>query len=284
MKNKPNILFIMTDQQRWDTVGEVKPKKLKTPNLDRMVSEGCNFVNAFCQGPICIPSRASFLTGKYVHQHRLFHNNGILPDYETTWGDVLKDNGYRTFAVGRTHKIHKGFTHIPVPVNDSYFEEPESLNKFKRWIYGHEKQRVYPDKEEFVEFRRTKIACDLLKDLKDTGRPFALFLGYCAPHNPYIIPKPYDKMYNDADFPLPRVFKEDFERLDYDQREFYEKMQSLNPRKTARFYYSMASMIDECVGRVFERLKGLDILENTIVIFTSDHGEMLCKICQGVHL
>jgi len=280
MRNKPNILFIMTDQQRWNTVGNAKPEKLKTPSLDQLVADGCNFVNAFCQGPICIPSRASFLTGKYVHQHRLFHNNGRLPDYETTWGDVLKENGYDTVSIGRTHTIHKGFSHISVPLEDSYldFIEKHYASGCRKFLYNHDDPVVYPgDKEDFIEFRRTRAACDALRSLKERGNPFAMFLGYCAPHNPYVIPAPYAEMYANVEFPTPKLFDEDLVRPDFsdDNRKIFEMTRSMDMTRMTRWYYGMVSMIDDCLGRLFETLDSLELADDTIVIFTSDHGEML---------
>lgn len=214
--DQPNFLFIMTDQQRWDSLGSVKPENLKTPNIDALVEQGINFDNAYCQGPICIPSRASFLTGKYVHQHRLYHNNGTLPEFETTWGDVLKENGYETLSIGRTHTIQKGFEHIPVPIGDSYFSFPEIFHNKGEYVYGHDQCAVYPhEKKDFIEFRRTDIACKAIRDLKDKGRPFALFLGYLAPHNPYILPEPFASMYSASDFRSPRVCESDYLMPEY---------------------------------------------------------------------
>ncbi len=278
-RERPNFLFIMTDQQRWDSIGAVKPEKLRTPTLDAVVSQGTLFGDAYCQGPICIPSRASFLTGKYVHQHRLYHNNGFLPDHENTWGDVLRDNGYQTVAVGRTHTIHKGFNHVHVPIGDSYLDFSRTLYSEKKYIYNHDQLEVYPgDKENFIEFRRAGTACKCLTDLKGTGSPFAMFLGFCAPHNPYLLPAPFHEMYQPGDFPSPVVFEEDFRMPDFREKhkKFYERMmENDSAAKAACYYYAMISMIDECLARVMSALEKLDLLDNTIIIFTSDHGEML---------
>ena len=280
MSDRPNVLFIMTDQQRRDTVGPDKPAAIRTPTSDRLVADGCVFTHAFCQGPICVPSRASFLTGKYVHQHRLFHNNGYLPDDETTWADLLARAGYYTLAVGRTHTIHKGFEHMPVPVGNSYLDFVERLYQsgWREFLYDHDQPMPYPDdKEQFVEFRRTQVACDALCDLKDRATPFAMFLGYCAPHGPFVVPEPYASMYAETALPEPAVPEVDTSLPDYaeGQQRFLDKMRAGGARRCARYYYGMVSMIDECVGRVLGRLEELGLRESTIVIFTSDHGEML---------
>ncbi len=270
---KPNFLIIMTDQQRWDTVGAVKPANLKTPTLDRLFGEGYSFTNAYCQGPVCIPSRASFLTGKYVHQHRLFHNNCSLPDYETTWAEVLAENGYATVSVGRTHTINKGFEHIPVPNGDSYPDDypADMYNPDRRGIYQGAKER-------YVEYRRAQMACDTVEHMLEGNeeRPFAMFLGFVAPHDPYVLPAALENMYRDEDFPEPRLFSEDTALPGYwNSDNFYNKVKAANLREAIRYYYTMVSMIDECVGMVIDRLETLGVLEDTIVIFTSDHGEML---------
>jgi len=278
--SRPNFLFIMTDQQRWDTVGAARPGELRTPNLDRLAAAGCNFGNAYCQGPICVPSRASFLTGKYVHQHCLYHNNCPLPATETTWGDVLRGAGWQTTSVGRVHTICKGFEHCPTPLGDSYLDFVDRLygSNWTEFPYGHEDPRPYPGaKEDFVEFRRTRLACDLLRDLKAHDAPWALFLGYCAPHNPYILPQESVDLYADVEVRAPRFFEEDFRMPDYTEgaKAYFDLMQSRDPLLTVRYYYGMVSLIDECVGRVLEAVDALGLADNTIVIFTSDHGEML---------
>jgi len=283
MNKKPNILFICTDQQRWDTLGRFKPKNLKTPNFDKLVSRGVHLTNTFCQAPVCIPSRASMLSGQYPSQTGIYHNTGILPTDKTTWASVLSANGYETLCVGRAHGINQGFdSSIHIPLGDSFFNMVSELNGFEqKWSYGHYDYKHLPhvyegNFEEYMDVRCVKTACHAMRDLKDSHKPWAMYLGMLAPHNPYIIPKKYVDFYNASDFPMPKIFEEDFHKPNYgsSQLEYWKQFTDDDIRETRKLYYSMLSMVDELLGRVFEQLDVLGVAENTIIVLTSDHGEM----------
>ena len=280
---KPNILFICTDQQRWDTLGRFKPENLCTPNFDKLLASGVHLTNAFCQSPVCIPSRASMLSGQYPSQTGIYHNTGTLPSDKNTWASVLSDSGYETICVGRSHGIDQGFcSSIRIPFGDSFFDMSANLNgPEQKWSYGYYDYKHLPhvyegDFDDYMDVRCVKTACHALHDLKDTHKPWAMYLGLLAPHNPYIIPKKYSELYRANDFPEPKVFEEDFHKPTYDSKklDFWNKFTPNDVMETRKLYFSMVSMVDELVGMVMEQLNTLGLTENTIVVLTSDHGEM----------
>ena len=150
-----------------------------------------------------------------------------------------------------------------------------------QYIYNHDEPVVYTGDEEYLEFRTTRTACCALRSLHDMSRPFALYVGYVAPHNPYILPASYADRYRDEDFPPHARFDEDRDKPDFpgDGRGDYDKVEAANPARTRRFYYTMVTMIDDCIGQLLAELDRLGLRENTMIILTSDHGEML-----GEHL
>ena len=283
MSKKPNILFICTDQQRWDTIGKYKPANLQTPNLDRLLKSSVHLPNTYCQAPICIPSRACLLTGQYAFQTGIYHNTGTLPADKTTWSRVLSNNGYETLCVGRAHGINQGFDQsIHIPFGDSFFEMSSSINgPDEKWTYSHYDYKHLPhiyegDFEEYMDVRCINTACHALRDLKDAHKPWAMYLGILAPHNPYIVPRKYADFYKADDFPMPKVFDEDFCKPSYTERQdrYWKQFTEDDIRETRKMYYSMVTMVDELLGRVLKQLDKLGMTENTVIIFTSDHGEM----------
>ncbi len=284
MAKQPNVLFICTDQQRWDTVGRFKPANLQTPNLDNLVERSVHFSNTFCQAPVCIPSRANMLSGQYPSQTGIYHNNGVLPADKITWARVLGANGYETISVGRAHGINQGFDRsIHIPFGDSFFEMASALNgPQQKWTYSHYDYKPLPhiyegDFEQYMDVRCVNTACHALRDLKDTHKPWAMYLGMLAPHNPYILPRKYADFYKAEDFEMPKVFEEDFQKPCYcpGKQRYWDKFTDEDIQETRRIYYSMVSMADELLGRVLAQLDNLGMTENTIIVFTSDHGEML---------
>lgn len=284
MPEKPNVLFICTDQQRWDTIGRYKPAALRTPHLDRLCAEGVHLPNTFCQTPVCIPSRCCMLTGQYPTQTGVYHNTGVLPGDKITWPRVLREHGYLTACVGRAHEIHQGFDWtLPVPIGDSYFDHNARLNRTgSDWSFGHYDFHFVPhiyegDFEDFVATRAITTARHMMRDLADSHRPWAMYLGLLAPHNPYILPRKYADLYRDDDFDPPCIFEEDFTKPSYynpEKHDVWKPYSEEHIRHTRRVYYSMITMVDELLGRLLEHLDELGLTDNTIILFTSDHGEM----------
>ncbi|MCI0641018.1 MAG: sulfatase-like hydrolase/transferase [Gemmataceae bacterium] len=261
---KYNIIAIVTDDQaRW-AVGAYGNKEVITPNMDRLAKEGALFRNAFTATPVCSPSRAAYMTGKYGTQVGITDyispaegKRGVgLPNDAITWAQVLSQHGYFTALIGKWHlgdlpQFHptkRGFGHFfgfvgggTAPMNPA-FEEGGSVKKFK----GSETD-ILTDK-----------AIDFLKQSK--AKPFALCLHYRSPHAPYA--------------PVPEVDSTPFKNLDPTIPSF----KGLNPehvKKLTREYYASVHSIDRNLGRLMQALEELGLAENTIIIFTSDHGYMI---------
>ena len=261
-----NLIAIVTDDQgRW-AVGAYGNKDVKTPNMDRIAAEGALFTNAFVATPVCSPSRASFLTGLYGTQVRITDwitmneaSYGVgLPPQTTTWVEVLRDAGYATALIG---KWHLGNSPQHLPTNHGY-----------QHFYGILNGGASPLNPRFqfigeggkVETREVKGAApDLLVDDairwigENKGKPFALSLHFREPHLPYgpVLEKD-SAPFKDLDPQVPEAPGVDREWLKQLHREYYAAIHSA----------------DRNIGRLMETLKELGLDENTIVLFTSDHG------------
>lgn len=233
-KRPPNILLILTDQQRFDTIAAQRKTGMYTPNLDRLAAEGVRFDRAYCAQALCSPSRASIISGLYPHTHKVQENiYGIddtlsMPDYNlgATWPLLLQQAGYRTCWIGKWHLGEKA---------PKCFDEWYGFNSLlSHWMGKYEKSEYRSDKE-------TDIGLDFLE--RNKHRPFVLCQSYYPPHAPYTAPEEFVKLY---------VGKTQF-----------------RPAK----YYAAISNIDMNVGRLLRKLEDLGLIHNTVVIFTSDHGE-----------
>ena len=304
---RPNILLICTDQQRFDAVGAYGNRAISTPNLDRLASDGVLFENCYVQNPVCGPSRASLMTGRYVPSHGL-HANGVdLARDEELFSKRLADAGYDCGLVGKLHlgscrdgriepRLDDGFrvfrwSHEPYPGS--------SENAYHRWLSAR-----YPDLyasamssgdrsawdtmpieahythwigEETIDFLRTSRRAD---------QPFFFVANFFDPHHGFGAPAEHLSRYDVADLPAPVTRDGELENkpaiftdaskesyagaargyLDYSETELME---------VRRAYYAMVSMVDDEVGRILDTLAECGLAEDTMVVFTSDHGEML---------
>lgn len=264
---RPNVLLVMPDQMRGQATGFAGDPNAKTPRLDRLASEGLFLSNMIANAPVCCPARATILTGKYPARHGLIANDLRLRESEATLAEILAAEGYRTGFVGKWHldggPRQPGF--VPPGPRRQGFEfwaahecsHEHFANHFFRNGPQAEKMRDYESRE------WTNLALEFL-DAED-DRPFFLFLTMGPPHDPYRAPEPYASMHDPAKLET---------RPNWDGK--------VVPREHLAQYYAMISDLDEQVGRVLDRLEEKGLAENTIVWFTSDHGDMLGS--QGMRL
>ena len=255
-----NLLFVFADQLRAGDLGcEGNPDAL-TPHLDALAAEGVRFTNAVSTCPVCTPYRASLLTGKYPLSNGMVVNDVRLPVTETSIAHVLREAGYATGYFGKWHldgPYRGGF--IPPGPRRQGFEEwavAECCHDYmKSWYYRDDPEPIWIEGYDADHF--TDLTLDFIGDC---SRPFAAFLSWGPPHNPYEqMPEEY-RLHDPAALTLrPNVPAED---------EALARTQYCG-------YYDHVSALDRCLGRLREGLAQAGLAENTLVVFTSDHGDML---------
>lgn len=334
--SRPNILLIMPDQLRGDSLGCTSNGLVSTPNIDRIASEGALFRNAYSQSPLCQPARASFLTGRYPHQHGCVVNERTFPSPEHP--NILRsisDSGYRTACVGKVHVgvVPKGTSRLPflqgygfdemdeafgkmayLRANNRYtdlLQEAGVLEAFRRDLLERlakaatdnagdffaslnvdgidAKDPWYaapaPVPEElFIDNYVGDLAVDWLRRY-DSDDPFFLWVGFCGPHDPHDAPQRYADPYLEAGDALPvgsltppeNTPSERYNGLlDYFRK--YSgtgRMTEDDVRRLRAFYYGGITLIDDRIGDILAVLEERGMLDNTLIVFTSDHGDVL---------
>jgi arylsulfatase A-like enzyme len=260
---KPNILVFLTDQQRWDSVGYHNPALNTTPILDKMASEGVKLQYAFTCQPVCVPARASIQTGKYATEVGCHTNSKFLSPGEKTIAHYLKGGGYEAGYIGKWHLAGTRTQPVPIERRGGYtdFWLGADLLEFTSQPYGG---TIYDMENNPIRFTKGRIealtdyALGYLRSL-DGKEPFFLFLSYLEPHHQndkkrFIAPEVYARMFKDA--PVPG----DLKALTGDWQENLSD------------YYGNCRCLDDNLGRILNELHSLSIAEDTVVIFTSDHG------------
>lgn len=295
MSDRPNILLIVTDQQRKDTIGAYQSPKCKTPNVDRLAAHGMTFDRAYTPCGLCSPVRSSLLTGTYPHAHNALTNNKLhpvrteIPPEADILTPGLKRAGYQLGSVG---KWHVNSTHSPV---DFGYDRHVSLTDYVAYRKETLGVPFPPETNNYVipnsavdpipehQCRQawlTDQTLDLINDFSQTEDPFFVRLDFHGPHMPNVIPEPFASKYNpDSIPPLPN-FDDDLEGKPAVQRIKRrhwgtETMSWKDWQPLQAHYYGEVSLIDKQVGRLLDRLNELGISENTVVIFTSDHGDTM---------
>jgi arylsulfatase A-like enzyme len=258
----PNVVFILSDQQRWDTVGAYGCPVDLTPNLDAMARRGVRFGHAFTCQPVCAPARGCLQTGKYATAHGVYRNGIALAETERTLAHYFKDAGYEVGYTGKWHLAETRDQAIPPERRGGYVDHwyAADLLEFTSHPYdGHmfgADMRPVPVEGYRVDWT-TDLALEFVRRPRE--RPFYLFISYLEPHhqndwNRFVAPDGYAERYANA--PVPPDLRE--RPGDW-------------PSQWAD-YLGMCARIDECVGKIFEELEQVGQAENTIVLYTSDHG------------
>lgn len=315
----PNILWFCTDQQRFDTISALGNEHISTPNIDRLCARGTAFTRAYCQAPICTPSRSSFLSGMYPSTIGASRNgNSCFADRFPLLPRTLADAGYRCGNVGKLHLASAAQGAEP-RVDDGYHEFYYSHAPRDNWEEGHdyadwvrEKGANLSELCEDIEgvptqFHQTAWAAERSIQFvsNDDPRPWFLSVNVYDPHPPFNPPKEYRDMFPAEDMPGPHFQPGDLEQQDYladvDFQSHAQHPASLdipnpilpvdpapdpdNPAgETAGArdaqtligaYYAMIRLIDDQLGRILDALEESGQADNTIIVFTSDHGETL---------
>jgi len=270
---KPNILIIQPDQHRGSVMGVAGDLDAITPNLDKLADAGIRFINAISGNPVCSPFRASLMSGMYIHKHGVVANNILLNPDLITLGNILEDAGYATGYIGKWH-LDGG---IPEEKVGGYIEEGERRQGWQEfmgyekshefievWKYDENKNKVRVKRYDWEPTWHSDMAIDFIKRKTKEGKPWCYYLAYGPPHLPEQCPEEFLDMHDPASFHLPPDVEKNLSATDK------KKL-----RKQLQMYYGQVTAIDFEVGRVTEWLKKMELDKNTIVIYTSDHGDVL---------
>lgn len=267
--SRPNILLVITDQQRADAVG-YDGQIVHTPYLDNLVRSGVFCTKAFTQSPQCQPSRASIFTGRYPTAHKLWWNGIPMPLTERTLGNYLQESGYRTGYFGKLHfggdstpsVIARHFGFQTSLLYEDWVRLPGTRGRVEDEFYGPMSTPTWTGQISDRSGHHEEIVTDAaVSFIKNSAQPFLCVVGFHGPHPPYAAPAQFSGLYDRASMVVPssRIKNHAGHILSSDEwREL--KVQ----------YYGMVSWIDDCLGRLLSIID-----DNTIVVFTSDHGDIL---------
>lgn len=315
MATSPNIIVIMTDQQRHDTIGALGHAHMTTPHLDRLVREGTAFAQTYCTAPSCAPSRASFFNMRYPHMQGVFKNQQA---WGSSWAEQLQSAGYHTVSIGKMHTIpfdeKCGFdqrfvvenkdrkmelTHPHGPFYDEWdkFLAGHGASKPSRMTYREDNADfeealgafAWPLEERFHPDVFVGQTAKWYIEQRQSPSPFFLHIGFPGPHPPYDPPQRFLEQYADTVFPLPEVREEELagqppvhdslreemrtqclDAVTWPQQRTAEQLTRLR-----RHYAANVTLIDEQIGEILAALEAKGLLDDSIVIFTSDHGDCL---------
>ena len=287
MADKPNILLIYADQMRHDCAGFSGNPDVKTPHLDRLAMEGVCFDEAYVSYPLCRPFRASLLTGKYAHRTGAYNNREPIAAFQQSLAHILNSFGYASGYVGKWH-LHNGLMKpgfVPPGPDRMGFDDFVGFNRDHNYmdaIFYRDSDQPYNCKRFEPDFQ-TDHAIEFMERALASGVPFLTYVSFGPPHPPMRMPEHWLRMYDPKRIQHPTgSTKHQKEHIrsgtgeDWDRKRqspIYESEKAV--RTFLSGYYSLISGIDYNVGRLLNWLDAKCIAENTMVIFFSDHGDML---------
>jgi choline-sulfatase len=333
-RRQPNIVLIMSDQHRADVMGCAGDPVVHTPRLDGLAAEGVLFDHAYCQGPLCMPARASLLTERYVRDHGVSENSWDTPTHLPTFVADVATAGYHTSCIGKMHLWVHGRRGGARPTRDvrdritqmcEYgFAEPlETVGKlatahitseytdylgqrgrydaYREWIasrrYAGQPAPGTPLRvpiwttgpnpvtdEDYIDTWHGRRAAQWIAEY-NLPNPFFLWVGFPGPHDPWDAPASYTDRYRNVDMPTPRSLRLPDVPDDPQARQLFDFIVNVHSDASnltddaiaavRRAYYGNVTLIDDAVGTILDALETRGMLEDTWVIYTSDHGEML---------
>jgi arylsulfatase A-like enzyme len=283
----PNVVYIVTDDQRYDAMSCAGHPFLKTPHCDRLAAEGARFTNAFVTTSLCSPSRASSISGLYAHTHGVINNFTEFPDDLPSLPKQLQAAGYETAYIGKWHMgedndaPRSGFDYWASHKGQGkYFDNEFNINGQRVMLSGYYTQRI------------TELAVDWLK--KPRSKPFLLMVGHKAPHTPFTPEPKYERIFDDVEIRYPPSAFQLEGKPDWVKERlvtwhgiygplfgFRDKFPDTRPEaesdfaRMVRAYLATIKSVDDSVGEIVAALKEIGQLDNTVVIFTSDNGFLL---------
>jgi len=262
--DKPNIVFLLTDQWRGMATGYAGDPNVKTPNLDRLSQEALNFCNAVSVCPVCTPYRAALMTGRFPTSTGMFINDAYLPAEEVCLAEVLKQAGYTTAYIGKWHLDGHGRNAFIPPERRQGWDYWKAAECDHNYIHSHYYTGNSPEKKFWLgydAYAQTKDAQVYLHEHAQHNQPFVLLLSYGSPHFPHAIaPQEYQKLYPPQHIQLPPNVPAAMQK---------------QAQKECQGYYAHCTALDKCIGDIVATLAETGLAKNTILVFTADHGEMM---------
>ncbi len=323
MKSRPNIIVLMSDQQRLDTIGAYGLNSVcKTPNIDNLASRGIRYNNAFTPTAICSPARASFYTGLYPHKHGVTANGLCLNPDVRGINHYLQKVNYNCGYAGKWHVdeetgptgydfIGQDFLGYAFPGSGllpglQFGAKPKGQNPYANYLKennfnppptvterfvgtnpNNQAQEMFAlhngPVESSIEYFVAEESIRVIEEVSTNDEPFFLWANFWGPHSPSLVPEPYFSMYDPSDIDEHPSYCETFENKPYRQQ-LIERLWGLQDygwkgfQEIAARYFGHCTLIDDMVGRIVSHLEKINQLDNTIIIYTADHGD-----CLGAH-
>ena len=290
-ESQPNILLLVSDDQRPDTVGALGNQVIRTPHLDALARQGSVFTRAICANPICTPSRGELLKGCSGFRMGVRDFGGKFRDGFASLGEVLKKGGYRTHYVGKWHNQGRPDTHGYESVRglfsggggkwwkDQVDAHGRPVTGYRGWVFQTNDRQMFPEQgvglTPDISARFADAAVELIQD--EDPRPFFIHVNFTAPHDPLLVPPGFADAYDPAKMPLPANFQPQH-ALDTgnlkgrDERLLPWPRTAQDVKQDLAVYYAVLTHLDQQVGRILQALEQRKLNDNTLVIYTSDHG------------
>ena len=301
---RPNVLFILVDQHRFDCIGAYGNEQIRTPAIDRLAQDGTRYTNSFCTYPMCTPSRYSIWSGRYVHEHGGWSNHCTLKPGTASWPALLRDAGYTTAAAGKMHftptYLDVGFQRMTLSEQDGDGRWDDDYHRLLRGRGTIDGNDLEDQRKEYRERARAEYwescgalpsnlpeelhsttwtgdrAVEALEQWTDSGSLFAA--SFIKPHHPFDPPRAWAERHDPASMELlpgwtDTCFAHDLQlQTGYFP---YEKLSKPTLQKVMAYYYATIEHIDQQVARMVEALKRKGLYEKTLIVYTSDHGEYM---------
>ena len=285
---RPNILLVCADQHSGRVLGGGlgEDSRARTPNLSRLASRGVCFRNAYCVSPLCAPSRASLMTGRFASDVGSYGNTTTFDGTVPTWGTHVRNAGYTCWATGKLDLAagrDLGFTEVKT--GHGHFTRPDITELFRRPMCYRVDERQLVDGQVGDRGKPDKALLDsavaFVKSQPASGPPWTAFVGITLPHPEFVAPEKYWTLYPPDQIQLPHVPAGYLDRLHpvFQVLRDFSMISTAIPEERVRraraAYYGMITQLDEYVGDMIDELERVGALNNTVVIYTADHGEML---------
>ena len=293
-RRKPNILFIFADQMRTMELGCYGGEQVKTPNLDRLARDGVLFKKAFSTDPVCSPFRAMLMTGNFPLKNGMVCNDHFLRSPTPYFAEVCKSAGYKTGYIGKWHIDGYGRTSYIPPERwrgFDYWRTLECTHQYFSSEYFHQYEKKRRTWAGYDAVSQTDEACSYINEMPKSD-VFCLVLSWGPPHDPYIAPPEYmerfsvdkiqlrknvndfapaEKMWNECNTELPEEFQKARDHI----MPILKDPENVEIKNWYKGYYAAIETLDDCMGKILQTLEKKGELDNTIIVFTSDHGDNL---------